>query len=298
MLLKAIEKKAEFRPDGADGSAVHLAFPELRVTWLRSHCDKKELFIDAGVYRLFFCLDGMLQAEGFVREPRHLLQIHSGYCGFIFHPLGCTCHARGHSRSVAIDFTQSNFLQFLGEENLSRAIWLARKKKQALGVVIPTPPPMKRLLKLMELRANGQGAGRFFVAAKAVELMGLFAEHFSHTPRLRIPDADRHAVFRAQVFLEKRMADPPSLHQLASHVGMSLSKLKQLFPDVCGLPPYGYLRQARMERAFGLLQTTDMSVTEVALEVGYNSPSRFSKAFFTRFGFNPSDARKTFYTSG
>ena len=48
-----------------------------------------------------------------------------------------------------------------------------------------------------------------------------------------------------------------------------------------------YLRQLRMERAAELLRAGEFNVTEVALEVGYNSLSHFSAAFHEMFGCCP-----------
>lgn len=51
------------------------------------------------------------------------------------------------------------------------------------------------------------------------------------------------------------------------------------------------LIDVRMSRALTLLQVTDLPVTQVAFETGYESPSRFSARFRNRFGFCPSDVR-------
>ncbi len=51
------------------------------------------------------------------------------------------------------------------------------------------------------------------------------------------------------------------------------------------------LADVRMCRALTLLQVTDLSVTEIAYEVGYESPSKFSARFSKRFGFCPSQVR-------
>jgi AraC-like DNA-binding protein len=79
---------------------------------------------------------------------------------------------------------------------------------------------------------------------------------------------------------------------LAGQAGVSVSKLKLLFHRVCGVPPFGYLRRVRMEKARELLIYSRMNVTEVALEVGYTSLSHFSKAFTAHYGMSPSQVRR------
>ncbi len=51
------------------------------------------------------------------------------------------------------------------------------------------------------------------------------------------------------------------------------------------------VREVRMETALALLQSTPLSVGEVAARCGYESHSSFSSAFRQRFGFAPSDLR-------
>jgi AraC-like DNA-binding protein len=107
-----------------------------------------------------------------------------------------------------------------------------------------------------------------------------------------MPDQDRKAIEKARHILEKNLVEPPSLGDLASQVGMSLSKFKQVFRQSYAIPPYAYLRKARMEKAMCMLQLDGARVTETALEVGYNSVSHFAKAFASYFGVSPSEARK------
>lgn len=78
----------------------------------------------------------------------------------------------------------------------------------------------------------------------------------------------RRVLDKAREILECNMAEPPDLETLAGEVGMGLSKFKEVFPRVCGMLPYAYLRQTRMERARHLLAGRRLSVTEAAMEVG------------------------------
>lgn len=109
----------------------------------------------------------------------------------------------------------------------------------------------------------------------------------------RVTSFDRDVVGKSQFILESNLEDPPSLGELARQVGVSSAKLKQIFPKVCGMPPYTYLRKLRMEKAFSLLNGDggEMNVTETAYSVGYNSLSHFSKVFESYFGIKPSKLR-------
>lgn len=92
--------------------------------------------------------------------------------------------------------------------------------------------------------------------------------------------------------------DPPALNELASRVGVSSAELKQIFPKVCGMPPYAYLRKLRMEKAMDLIRHGEMNITEIAYDIGYNSISHFSKVFAGYFGIKPSQFRNLSSFSG
>ena len=49
---------------------------------------------------------------------------------------------------------------------------------------------------------------------------------------------------------------------------------------------------ARMTFALGMIQTTDLPINRIALDVGYASPSRFAVRFRERFGISPSHVRQ------
>ncbi len=56
----------------------------------------------------------------------------------------------------------------------------------------------------------------------------------------------------------------------------------------------GILTDLRMSRALEMLQTTDIPITTIAMDVGYNSPSRFSARFKARFDLSPIEIRRKF----
>jgi AraC-like DNA-binding protein len=70
-----------------------------------------------------------------------------------------------------------------------------------------------------------------------------------------------------------------TVEELAGRFDISTTALKSCFKAIFGSSVYSFLRSARMNRAATLLRTTDMSVAQVAGEVGYNNPSKFAAAF-------------------
>ncbi|MBC8094433.1 MAG: helix-turn-helix transcriptional regulator [Akkermansiaceae bacterium] len=87
--------------------------------------------------------------------------------------------------------------------------------------------------------------------------------------------------------LKQNLAEPPSLEELGRKIGCSHFYLSRIFSNHTGKTITQYLRQLRMEHAAELLRSREYNVTEVALEVGYASPSHFSQAFHEAFGCCP-----------
>ena len=103
----------------------------------------------------------------------------------------------------------------------------------------------------------------------------------------RAQRASRERVEKAREIIRARLADMPSLEELAKLVGCSPFYLSRQFSQETGMTMQKFVRQIRMERAAELLRTGQCNVTEAALEVGYNSLSHFSSVFHETFGCCP-----------
>lgn len=89
----------------------------------------------------------------------------------------------------------------------------------------------------------------------------------------------------------------PSLEELAKAVGISPFQLSRSFHTQHGVTIPGYIRRLRMNRAAELLVTTDLSVTEIASEVGYQSLSAFVRGFQREQGKVPTRYRAEMRTN-
>ncbi len=87
--------------------------------------------------------------------------------------------------------------------------------------------------------------------------------------------------------LSRDLTAPPTLDDMARKIGCSPSYLSRVFSANTGQTITQCLRRLRMEKAAELLKSKEYSVTEVALEIGYNSLSHFSQAFHETYGCCP-----------
>ena len=86
--------------------------------------------------------------------------------------------------------------------------------------------------------------------------------------------------------------DGLTVEALANRVGVGERHLRRLFRKHLGATPFEVARSARIRRAKRLLDTTDLTLTEIALEVGFGSLRRFQAAFTRVYRRPPSALRR------
>jgi AraC-like DNA-binding protein len=109
---------------------------------------------------------------------------------------------------------------------------------------------------------------------------------------LNVPDAApayQTRVRKAIGWAESRPEKAPTLEELATVAGLSVSSFKRVFKEVAGIPPHAYLLRRRIERAQSRLRKGDRTVTEVAFECGFPSSQYFATVFKRVTGLTPND---------
>ena len=88
-----------------------------------------------------------------------------------------------------------------------------------------------------------------------------------------------------------------TLQEMAQGAGMSRSAFAERFRQLVGVTPIRYVTEWRMQEAVDLLQTTDLSVADIAERSGYASEVAFRKAFRTVIGEPPGRVRRAARTA-
>ncbi len=83
-----------------------------------------------------------------------------------------------------------------------------------------------------------------------------------------------------------------SVKQLANLVGLSPYKIQKGFKERTGVTAYQYILKQRMTRGAALIRSTTLSIIDIANEIGYENPSKFSQVFKKRYGQSPLEYRK------
>jgi DNA-binding response OmpR family regulator len=95
------------------------------------------------------------------------------------------------------------------------------------------------------------------------------------------------ALQAAMHYIARHLADLPTVSQIAQRVGTSEQRLLALFREHLGLTVSGFVAEERVRAGCRLLAQTQMSVQDVAFEVGFRSPGNFISAFGERMGLTP-----------
>jgi len=105
---------------------------------------------------------------------------------------------------------------------------------------------------------------------------------FRQMLQLRQPvKADIHRV------VEDNYTSPISLEELAYLSGRSLSSFKRDFQSIYNTTPAKWIREKRLSKAHQMLQSSQMSVAEVAYSLGFENPTHFSRIFKQQYGISP-----------
>lgn len=93
-------------------------------------------------------------------------------------------------------------------------------------------------------------------------------------------------------YIAENLNENLTVGALAKIVNMSSSHFSRVFKQQTGFSPYDYILISRLNRAKYLLQVTDMTVSSIAYEIGFNSESNFIYFFTENEGISPGKFRK------
>lgn len=91
----------------------------------------------------------------------------------------------------------------------------------------------------------------------------------------------------ALAFIRENFKQHLTLETISKRVHLTPQYFCKLFKQELNISFHEYLRNVRLDYSMMLLKTTDLNVTEICIESGFNSASNFTKIFKSRFGFTP-----------
>jgi len=176
---------------------------------------------------------------------------------------------------------EAAYIPFLSDEN---------KTKKYYDEAQTTPQMAIVLNQILNFNVNSS-IKTLYVKGKVYELLSLFFNTNEGVDNDKCPfliDEDYvQKIKKAKDIIIGRMAEPPSLQELADEVGLPLKKIKEGFKQIYGDTVFNFLFHYKMEHARRVLETNTFNVNEVGIQVGYSTSSHFIAAFKKKFGITP-----------
>ena len=127
-------------------------------------------------------------------------------------------------------------------------------------------------------------------------ILSLVAEVLTRERRKEQPNYYEKIVAKAKYLMESNVYKAINLPGISDQLGISTSRLNEIFKTYTSMTPYQYYIHIKIHKAESLLEEEDIPVKEAAFRMGFDDQYYFSRLFKNKTGISPSDWRK--YISG
>jgi AraC-like DNA-binding protein len=217
----------------------------------------------------------LLDVQGLLRRKPEELQLGGGgkptriICGYLScDPILCRPVLAALPRVLTVSLRRDG-----------RIDWLERSFVYAVGEAASTEP-------------GGGGVLAKLSEVLVVETLRRYISQMSEGQTGWFAGLRDRVVGKCLALMHEKPAHPWTLESLAREAGASRSVLAERFSHYVGQSPIQYLGKWRMALASNLLRRTASSIMHIALEVGYETDTAFSRAFRREFGMPPASWRR------
>lgn len=109
-----------------------------------------------------------------------------------------------------------------------------------------------------------------------------------------VPLFDRFEIDRAIAYMNSHYSEKITMEELSARVNLSTSHFTKVFKSITGETPIEFLNVIRLKKSKIMLMNSTHSITEIAIECGFNSSSYFSSCFLEKYRMTPSAYRQQF----
>jgi AraC-like DNA-binding protein len=177
--------------------------------------------------------------------------------------------------------TEGNYITFLTDDNKDKKYYNESNMSPSTAIV---------LSQLFHFNLH-PSIKNLYYKGKAYELLSLYFNRTEDLNAEQCPflsdELNVLKIKKAKEIMILNMAEPPSLPDLATQIGLSEKKLKMGFKQIYGDTVYGFLFDYKMNLARKYLDSGSYNVNEVGLKIGYSTGSHFIAAFKKKFGTTP-----------
>lgn len=108
----------------------------------------------------------------------------------------------------------------------------------------------------------------------------------------RIENQNSNLIDEAKRYIYSNIEKDISLDEVAEHINISPAYLSRLFKEITGVNFVTYIKELKFERAEELLLNSNLTIQQIAFEVGFNTPAYFIQQFKAKYGYTPNRFRK------
>ena len=177
--------------------------------------------------------------------------------------------------------SEANYIPFLSDENNDKKYYKEDNISPSMAIV---------LSQMFHYNLN-PSIKNLYYKGKGYELLSLYFNKNEDSNAEQCPflidEENVLKIKKAKEIIILKMAEPPSLKELADEIGLNLKKLKMGFKQIYGDTVYGFLFDYKMDYARKLLDSGSYNVNEVGLKIGYSTGSHFIAAFKKKFATTP-----------
>ncbi|MCF6349995.1 MAG: AraC family transcriptional regulator [Flavobacteriaceae bacterium] len=248
---------------------------------------KKE--VTTNYIQLFFGLNG--KGKLLYNNGNYTIDIHENKSLVMFNPqkeLPINIEVYSNSKIIILLIAISKFHSFFSEFT-KHISFLDNENKKYYSAKDLLPKEMVVLNQLFKHKIH-QSLEKLYSKGKVYELLSLYfnlsGDNDESCPFLEDED-NVLKIKKAKEIIIDRMAEPPSLNELANEIGLTLKKLKDGFKHIYGETVFNFLIDYKLDYSRKLLESKKYNVTEISGLIGYSTSSHFISAFKKKFGTTP-----------
>ena len=163
-----------------------------------------------------------------------------------------------------------------------------------LDVPFKINPYELRMIDELEIKLNKSEVPNFYIDGYGFNLLALHLEYqeLLKAECIHMKREDIAKMHQARNLIEQNVQNALSIAELARAVGTNQAYLKQHFKDTFGLTVFGYTLQYKMEYSKILLKEGQLTISDIAYQVGYKHATHFTQAFKKYFGCLPNSVKR------
>lgn len=221
-----------------------------------------------------------------------------------------------HELSKTEDFqTVAELFSYLSDASRLKIFWLLCHSKdcviniaQIMNMTMPAVSHHLKILKAAGLIESYRDGKEVFYAVSINSKSNALHQIIENLMFVTCPDFDNkhekinensayledqvETIKKVHEYLIQNLSKRITIEELAKQFAMNPTTLKTVFKDVYGTAIAAHIKEHRMEKSAELLNTTEMSINEIALNVGYESQSKFTAVFKEFYNVTPVEYRK------